>query len=247
VHAPYGGYVTRSIDHWRWSILNRPGVLASDILIVEWREQICAYAVLSSGGRVLEFAVATEPHRLRRRRIFLELLQALEDRARQRGDDTLQFVAAADDRLIDTVLRKAGYVVDQGGSLSLGVLNPAELIRRLLAHHAHRLPAQWCSNFSLEISRAGYRSILQPQLRIVINRRSAIVDDTQTARQSSDCLVTTDLETLTAIVFGQTDFDQAIRAGMIVVKERVAADDARTFFAALTIVAPWYTPLADAF
>ena len=244
-YAQYGGFVTRSIEHWRWSILSRPGVGPADILVAEGYRQICAYAVLGPGGAVIEFAVAAQLNRWRRRRAFATLLQALEERARKRGDDLLTFASAATDLVTDNALRDSGYVVDRGDYFSLGVLNVAEFIRRLLVHHAHSLPVEWCGSFIVEISPGGYRTVRQPRLRIVIARREVTVHDACPSPNTSDCSVSLDLETLTAIIFGQSRLEQAIDAGLVALHGADARTNVSILFSALTIAAPWYTPLAD--
>jgi hypothetical protein len=248
LHASYGGFITRTAEQWCWSILQRPEVRESDILIVEWRAQIVGYAVLSQRGRVLEFVVDNAPHWWRRRRILLDLLQILEERARERGYDLLEFATAGrGDRFIDKALRNAGYSVEQGAYFSLGVLNTGELIRRLLANHAHRLPTEWRRNFLLEVSAGGYRTVRQPQVRIGVDQRTFSVCDAPAPHDSSDCQVRTDLETLTELIFGVTGFGQATAAGRVVVRDSASSKDVEMLFSALTIRAPWYTPLADAY
>ena len=244
-HARYGGFVVRSVESWRWNILSRPGISAADIVILEWRGQICAYAVLAPHAVVLEFALTTEFHRWRRRRVFVHLLHVLEERARRRGDELLSFAAPASEPFIDKVLKDAGYVVEQAEYLSLGILNAAELVQRLLTHHAHRLPARWCKNFALQISPGRYRIVRHSQLRIAIAGRLVTVQDKCADPQSSDCLVSMDLETLTAIIFGRSTIEQAIDAGRARLRDATSQSDVSRLFSALAIATPWYTPLAD--
>lgn len=247
VHDGLGGSVVRSVAHWRWNVLARPGVTAEDIPIVEWRGRIGAYAVLDSRGAVLEFAVDNELHRWRRRRLFAVLLTAIEQRSRQRGDDLLSFVAPASDRQIGKLLRNAGYIAYPGSCMSLGILNAAELIRQLLTHHAERAPQGWRQSFFLLLTPGGYRSVLQPQLRIVIDRRSCSVDDSIKQPPPGDCVIATDLQTLTALVFGMLEFETALTSGQISLRDHSVTEDARRLFGLLALSTPWYTSVSDAF
>ena len=53
-HAALGGHVPRTVDYWRWCILERPGVGPEDILILAGSHGPLAYGALAPGGMVLE-------------------------------------------------------------------------------------------------------------------------------------------------------------------------------------------------
>ena len=114
--APYAGWVPRTLENWRWSILRRPGIRTTDLLLLESGGKLGAYAVLSQDGSVLDFAVDPDQHRKTRRSYIKEMVDALEECARSRDCDTLMFSLPASDHALDEALREA---TDRRNSCSL--------------------------------------------------------------------------------------------------------------------------------
>jgi len=58
--GPYGGHVERSLEHWRWSILARPGIEPeADVLVLSTAaDEIQGYGVLAADGTVLVYFVS---------------------------------------------------------------------------------------------------------------------------------------------------------------------------------------------
>jgi ribosomal protein S18 acetylase RimI-like enzyme len=106
--ALYAGWMQRTVEYWQWSILRRPGVSPADVLVLESDGRIVGYAALMQDGKVLDFSVAADQRRRKRRAFVKQLIRALEDNARERGCDLLTFALPASDQVVDTALRDAG-------------------------------------------------------------------------------------------------------------------------------------------
>lgn len=123
-YAGYAGLATHTVEYWRWSILSRPGMSADDVLVLEADGEVLGYAALWTRGTVLDFVVDPGQRPRARRAMIRQLLSALEERARQRGWDSIDFSLPASDRLTDKTLRAAAYRVERNSCFMVKVLNP---------------------------------------------------------------------------------------------------------------------------
>jgi hypothetical protein len=248
VHAGYGGFIARTAEHWRWSVRQLRGIPDADILIGESAGIVRSYGALASEGTVVEFAVDTQLTRRDRKRACAQLIEGLERRARAKGCASITFVAAASDSLIDDVLRDAGFVAEQGAYFSLGLLNPAMMIERILAHPAHRLPADWNRRVLLDLSSGDFPEAIQSHLLLTIAAGQVAVHDmTHESSQGADWRFRLDYQALAELIFHTVTFDEAVASQRLVIESGCSPVDAATFFGALRLNAPWYTPPSDAF
>jgi hypothetical protein len=247
-HAAYGGFVAKTEERWRWSILQRGAATPASIVIATVAGEITAYGALAPNGIVLEFAVDTKSHHAQRRAICIALVENLEDRARGLQCDSLSFTTPASDSLVDGVLREKGYVTETGDFFSLGILNPVALVSALLAHPDHLLPATWNRRILVDIPPGGYPVALQSRILIDVTQGCASVTNASDRLPDNiDWHFKIDLAALTDVIFRLTDFGSAVQAQRIELDSRCTAAEAEAFFNALQIRAEWYTPPSDAF
>jgi len=201
-YACYGGYVSRSPEYWRWSILERPGVSPQDILILQCSGEILGYGVLDPKGVVLELAISVKLSSRNREKIATRLVMALEERSRIRGDEIIRFKLPSTDEPVRRTLRRAGYREEGGESLQVVIVDPVSLLTKILCNRVSRIPEGWSPTFLLEISPGKNHFCPYQQLRI--NIRSRIVEKVDQMGVTADYTVGTDLSTLTDLIFRRT-------------------------------------------
>lgn len=248
VYSEYGGFIPRTAAFWTQHILERPGISPEDIVLIEYRGTVRGYGVLGRRGTVLEFAVDSRLSKRSRRRACNLLIEALEQRARQRGEKYLNVVAPVVDRTIDQTLRNADYACTDRFGIGVGILNAKRLLQMLLQRSAGRLPRDCPKTFSLEIQPGCYQVSPYDHLSISFSKDGPVVDERQ--REShidSGCRITIDLGTLTEVVFNHLSFDQATRDKRIRLDDGSSYADAEAFFSLLKIDAPLFWPPSDVF
>ncbi len=243
-HARYGGFVPRSVSHWRWNILDRPGVHPEDIQIVQRPHgTIVGYGVLGPDGRVLEFVVATEQSPRLREAIASSLARALENRARASGLKTLRFVFPQTDKAVRRALRRLGYRMEPSGSLQLVIVDVAGMVRAMLHHREPELPAGWGPTFLLFLEPGKYRFCPHRRLHVSIGPPAVVTANPDI--DIADCTILTDLSILTEIVFGRKSVNDVVEDGSVIVTPSTRMADAATFLRQIVVRSTWYTPIAD--
>jgi hypothetical protein len=251
-YAQYGGYVAKTAERWRWSILQHGAVNPNSILMAFHANDIRAYGAINKFGFVLEFAIEPSLDRRERRKLCTALVEKLEERARETHCDSISFAAPSSDATIDGALRELGYTAEHGDCLSLGILNPVALVGAILGHRDHSLPNSWNRRILIDTPAGTYPVALQSRMLIDIANGHATVTDAsniplETASNANDWHFKIDLAALTDLVFRLTNFRSAAQAHRIEVDKRCPEADAEQFFNALQLRAQWYTPLSDAF
>jgi len=248
VHAKYGGFVVKTEERWRWSILQYGAVSPASVIIVTSAGQILAYGALAANGTVLEFAVDADLNRQKRCAVCKYLVAKLEDAARALPAESLSFVAPASDALVDAILQDMGYVAERGDYFMLGILNPAVLVGAILSHANHQLPSTWNRRILVETPPSSYPVALQSRILIDIeNGRARVTDASNTSPDNISWQFKIDFTALTDLIFRRSSLRALLAEHRIEVDTRCAASDAGIFFTALQIQADWYTPPSDAF
>ena len=140
------------------------------------------------------------------------------------------------------MLDGGGYRTEPSDSLSLMVLNLPVLLGAILRRRQPGFPHGWEPTFHLTCTAGNYRFHPVTDVRVVLV--PDVVVEPAASVAAGAVHVSTDLSTVSDIVFRRDSFDAARAAGRI----QVAADDeqdARTLFNLLVLKAPWYTPNAD--
>jgi hypothetical protein len=244
--------VAKTVERWRWSILQLGAVIPASIIIACQAETIRAYGALNEHGAILEFAVDPNSKRRERHKLCISLVEKLEERARATHCDSISFAAPSSDTTIDGALRELGYIAEHGDCMSLGILNPVALVSALLAHSDHSLPGTWNRRILIDTPPGAYPVALQSRMLVVVSQGHATVTDASnlpldTTTNGIDWHFKIDLAALTDLVFRLTNFRSAAQAHRIELDKRCNTADAEQFFNALQIRSEWYTPLSDAF
>ncbi len=243
-HAEYGGFVPRSAPHWRWNILERPGVQPEDIQIVQRPDgTIVGYGVLGPGGRVLELVVTRDKPPRTRQAIATSVARALEDRARERGFQTLRFGLPATDRMVCRALRRLGYRMEPSGSLQLVIVDLAGLVTTLLRHREGEMPAGWRRTFLLILEPGNYRFCPHRRLHVSIGPPAVVTPNPDAL--TADCTISTDLSVLTEVVFRRRTVEEVLEDGSVTVTPASRTEDAMRLLSKIVLRSAWYTPIAD--
>lgn len=245
-YAHLGGFIPRTPAHWLWAVLQRPGMTCADIRLIVSDGEIIAYGAIGPGGAILEFAVEPLLKPRKRALAFELLLRALERQARERNYDFVSCAAPVADRFIAKQMRKAGYHTDEGVFASLAMINPLEVIRRILYHRrAHFLG--WHQTFLLELTPGSYRELPQTRLSIDISEELVVEDRSLQGCDPPQCRLSTDLTTLTDVLFGSVPARRCLANGQIRVVPAAKFSEALRLLELLSIQAPWQVPTSDVF
>jgi hypothetical protein len=239
----YGGYVLRDKDHWRWNVLQRPGVEAENILLcVDIAGRARAYGVLSTEGDVLEFAVTPEAPPHLRRQMAAALLEGMEARGRAMGRESISADLPRIDEPIREAAEAAGYRMEPAESLQLVVVDLVALLQEILRDRTGELGGLDGRTIVLEIAPGRCRFLSHD--RIQIRAASTVTVEAATGQEPESISVGIDLTTLMGVVFQGDDPDELIRSEHV----RVRPEDhgpARALLSAMAVSAPWYIPHAD--
>jgi GNAT superfamily N-acetyltransferase len=247
-YAGYAGYVRRTVEYWRWCILDRPGLLPADVLVLDdAARQTIGYGVLGPTDSVLELALDPAVTGAAREAAAARLMSALEDRCRARGGEAISFMLPHADDAMQRGLTRAGYRAERVPALTSTIVDVAALFELLLRHRASRIPPALPPSFRVRVERGAARTPAVLVTRIELAPQLAVVREAPDApAPAADCTVATDLATLNRVVFRIETFDAAVTAGRLTVQPPTSEGAARTLLGLVTLAAPWFTPAADA-
>jgi hypothetical protein len=242
-YQEYGGFVPRDKDYWRWSVLQRPGVEAENVLlIVDEVGRAQAYGVLSNEGSVLEFAVTPEaPPRLRRR-MAAALLDRMEARGRALGLDAINADLPRVDGPIREAAEAAGYRMEPAESLQLVVVDLVALLEEILRQRTRELDGLDGRTVILEMAPGRCRFLSHDRVRI--RPGTPVTVEAATDPEPESISLGIDLTTLMGVVFQGDDPDELIRSGRVRLR-REHHGPARALLNAMAVSAPWYIPRSD--
>jgi len=244
-YANYSGYVTRTPEHWRWCILDRPGVSPDDIVVLEQEKVIAAYGILGPKGAVLELAVDSGLPESRREELATRLVDELEYRSRRCGNDRLRIQVPSMEPPLRRALDRKGYLAVPCDSLQWVIVDLAGFVSRVLQHRKRqrRLEPEWQRSFLLEIEPGNYH--FHPHPRIFVRTAPTLIVEANPQRDDAEATIATDLSTLTDLVFRITSVEQIIQSGLACAQPDSATPDMEKLLSLLVLDRPWYTPMAD--
>lgn len=247
-YAPYAGLATHTIEDWCWAVLTRPGMDSQDIFLVESDDaRLIGYAALWTGGNVLEFAVDPALRRAERRRVTERLLWVLEARTRERNWGSVDLMLPVCDRVIDGALRAAGYATLEGPAVIVRVLNPAQLVGRLLAARAERLGALRGQTWLMKLTAGDDPILLQRRLLLRLADPPEVAPVADEDAPSADAAIELTAAALAELVFCGSDPREMLAAGRLRVEPPGREAQACQLTAALAVETPWYVPWSDTF
>lgn len=243
-YSDYSGPVRKTADQWRWCILERPGILPDDVVVVDGDSGVAGYGVLGPRGRVLELALEPDLDGNERRKLAGELLTALENRSRERGDESLTIHVPEIDQTLLHALRGHDYrPIGQSESLQWVIVDLAGLIRRVLSHRRGDASVGQCKDTLLRLQPGNYHFC--PHDRIGIHFNSEIEVVVAPERSDYDVTIDLDMSTFTDLFFGMSKFESSVADGGLRVDPPSAVECAKSLFALLILRKPWYTVTAD--
>jgi hypothetical protein len=246
-HAGYAGLVTRSVEYWCWTLLSRPGMNAEDVLLLEDDGRVLGYGALWTRGTVLDFVVDPGQRPRARRAMIRQLLSALEDRARERGWDSIDFLLPASDRLMDKTLRGAAYLVERGPCFMAKVHNPQAFLLQLLHSRAQSLSAFSGQTFLLRLTPGNEPCLLQTRLLIRIGVSVAVEDVSDAGDQAADCTVELSISALVGLSLCGATPEELLQSSQLTIHPPSRRAEACRLLSVLALEPRWYTPRSDEF
>lgn len=247
-YAAYAGYVHRTVSYWRWCVLDRPGLVPADIVVLDdAARRPVGYGVLGPTDSVLELALDPGLTGAPREAAAERLTQALEARCRARGGEAISFMLPDADDAIQRGLTRAGYRAERMPALTSTIVDVAALFESLLRHRASQIPPGLPRAFRVRVERGAGRTPAVLVTHIELAPQITVVRETpEASARAADCTVATDLATLNRVVFRIETFDAALAARRLTVQPPTTAAAARTLLGLVTLAAPWFTPASDA-
>jgi ribosomal protein S18 acetylase RimI-like enzyme len=246
-YAGYAGLATHTVEYWRWSILSRPGMSADDVLVLETDGEVLGYAALWTRGTVLDFVVDPGQRPRARRAMIRQLLSALEERARQRGWDSIDFSLPASDRLTDKTLRAAAYRVERNSCFMVKVLNPQALLLQLMRNREKSLAALSGKSFLVTLTPGDDPLLLQTRLFIRIGQIIAVENVSDSTDRRADCNVQLSICALAEMIFCRATPQDMLRNSLISVDPPSRQMEVCRLLSSLSLDSRWHTPHSDTF
>jgi len=248
-HAELGGFVPKTPEYWKWCIVDRPGVEPEDIMILEHDERIVAYAVLaqkkkdddSYTGYVLEFAIKPSLSARQRELFANRLVIQIENRSRYRGDELLNLTVPSKDTVVVNVLEKFGYRAEALDVFQLVIVDLVVLLKQILDQRKKCFPSGQSPSFRVALQPGYYRYCPYESVRIELSPEPVVEESTSRA----DYTVSTDLSTLTDIIFRRSSFNDALMSNSIKIYPEDGSEAVRSLFQLVTLNSEWYLPTVD--
>ena len=237
VYRDYAGFVPRTVEYWKWSILLRPDLSREGIAVVVNADQVVGYATVEKSGNVLEFCY--DPNHDGKTVVSM-LLDWCIDYVKSQGGSSVSLNVPAQDNPIRQVCRELGFTEEPFSSLFLRVLDFPQLLRKIvdqkggLKQHFDEtvliniasVPS-WCDNHVFLRVQGGKMTVLTEK----IGRPTIRVD--------------LDISTFSSCIFGSTGTYRAILKGQLKVRPFWKIRRAAKLFSLLRLRDPWYVPGAD--
>lgn len=246
-YAPYAGWVPRTIEYWLWTTLARPGIDAADVLVLEDDAAIVGYTALWEEGVVLDFILDPDQRPRKRRALGRELIDAAEERACKRGFDFLRFTLPITDHLLDAILRKSGYIVEQSEFFFLDILNPQVLLQALAGLRAARLTSMRTRSFVFDLSPAQYPLLLPTRLILKLDPSVRVENISDAVEYPTHCVIRIDMCALAELIFCGKSIDSLLGQSQLQITPAASLADVRRLLGALVVDTPWYIPASDRF
>jgi hypothetical protein len=246
-YAGYAGLAQRTVEYWRWTVLERPGMSQQDVLLVESAQGLLGYAALWTGGKVLELAVDPQLSPSTRRDVTRRLLSVLEARVRDQQQDSIELMLPTCDRLLDLTLRSAGYGVDDGSATIVRLLNPEALLSTLTAARAARLMPLRGWKLLMTLGAGDDPFLLQHRLYVQFDDSIGVRTVGEHETPDADAGVQLTLAALAELVFCGASVRRLLETGDLRIEPQAAATRVVCLLDALAVEAPWYTPCSEMF
>ena len=240
VNAGLAGFIPRTPEHWAWCYLQRPGLSADGVLLVEAGGEVSGHAVTSPSGEVLEFCLSAAADR---RLAFQVLVEGVERYARENGADRISISAPPSDRELRAWFSELGY--NQWLRYLTGLpLDLPGIIGLLL--QARGAPSQLGGrSFLIHLAKKGrrFRSPLlgEETLLLVEGAAARIVD----MAAGVDVIIRTDVFTFMRIMLREQPILRSVLRGEVSVEPIWRVPQARRLLSLLTVPYDLHVPVGD--
>jgi len=248
-YSDYGGHVPKNPEYWRWCVLERPGVEAEDVVLLEHQDTLIAYGVLGRkespvgpGGTVLELAVEPSLTPAERTRSVSQLISVLEERSRARGDEIFEVSVPSTEQFMVGALEAADFKPEKSDSMQLVIVDVMGLMQKILERRGSEIAAIPAQSFAFIIQQEEYRALPLGRIRMELSSSGVSVEESAV---DADFEVVAELSSLLDIIFRRDDVANIIRDDRIRVQPETGADALARLLRLLAIRSNWYTPSVD--
>ena len=248
-YSDYGGHVPKTPEYWRWCVVDRPGIEAEDIVLLESGSTLVAYGVLGRkdspvgpGGSVLELAVEPSLPAAERSLSLAQLIAVLEERSRARGDEIFEVSVPDTEQFMVRALEAADFKPEKSDSLQLVIVDLIGLIRKILARRTAEITAMPARSFALTVEQEEYRSLPLGRIRISFSGADVSVEE---SGEDADHEAILNLPSLLSLIFRREDVESLLRSAAIRLQSPTESVPFADMLRLLAIRGNWYTPWVD--
>lgn len=238
-YANLGGYTHRTLEYWRWCLLQRPDVEKSGIIISVEKSNgvIVGYAVAGKSGNLWELAY--DPLKDGKEIVALVLRKA-EDYLQSVGASSINLAAPQMDRVVSEVCRDFGYAITPSPQMFCAVLNYSTLFASLSNNVSTNLKTRFSDTFLIKIEQAPLW--IDHEIFVEVNRNNVRVS-------CEPCKPTVSLKidnvSLSSILFGNISPLSAFLRLKLKVKPVSKVLTALSFLSQLQVKDKWSFPLSE--
>lgn len=237
VFKHYAGFTSRTIEHWTWSILQRPSISREGIAVVVNADQVVGYAAAEKSGNILEFCY--DPNQDGRTIVSL-LLNWCIDYVKRQGGSSVSLNVPVQDDLIRRACRELGFTEEPFHSLFLRVFDFPQLLRNILGQK-RELEESFDEIVSINLRRGPSWCDNHVVVRVQGERMAVLTEKVG----RSTIRIASDISTLSSCIFGSTGIFRAVVRGQLKVRPFWKIPRAVKIFSSLQLADPWYVPGAD--
>ena len=239
VYQNYAGFVPRTIEYWKWSILLRPDLSREGIAIVVNADQVVGYAAMEKSGNILEFCY--DPNH-DGKTIFSKLLGWCIDFAEDQGADLVSLNAPVQDNLIRQVCKELGFTEEPFDSLFTRVLDLPYILKKIV-NQKNKVKKNLDEMILINLRK--FPSWCADHVAILVQDGKITVSTERTGQPSIE--IYADISTISSCIFGSRR--TLYRA---ILERRMRIRPLRKVLRAVKILSlfqlknpPWYVPGAD--
>ena len=248
-YGDYGGHVPKTPEYWRWCVLDRPGIDAEDIVLLEREDTVIAYGVLGRKdtpigpeGTVLELAVEPSLSPAERTRNVSRLISVLEERSRARGDEVFEASVPSTERTLVKPFQTAGFKAEKSDSLQLVIVDVMRLMKQILDRRSAEIAVGAAGSFAFTFQQDEQRTLPLERIRIELCSAGVNIEESAT---DADYEVVATLSSVLDIILRRDEVDNVLRHGGIRVQPETGAEELARLLQLLVLRSNWYIPNID--
>lgn len=235
----YAGFVPRTLEYWSWYYKSRPDVKEDGITILEYKDQIVAYAVVGKTGNIWEFCYDFENEKAEEIASLLmekSVAYAIDNEASE-----IKLHAPKSDKLIRKICLNMGFTNTHYRYLFLSVLDFVKLVDKILNGSD---PIRFEGRV-FEIILKDAPTWMDESLYIEFNTPSVSVKGKST--KTPDVKIETTVFTLAEIIFRKKNLWWSLLMRKIKIAPLWNLFKALEFLDKLRLNGVWFTPIGDCY